>query len=142
MTTQRLTIERHTHLGGASHEGPLSECREHSHRYAESRTIEVRTSPTERIAFCAVDGCTWWRDVATDEPEPYAVNSGLEHDTPGTGLVPFPEEVEDRGPRNSLAPFREDDGFMRCESGWTNDRCYFRLGHEGPHSNAGPEDGR
>lgn len=28
-----------------------------------------------------------------------------------------------------------DLGITRCESGWTGDRCYFRLGHEGPHSN-------
>lgn len=23
----------------------------------------------------------------------------------------------------------------RCESGWTGDRCTYRLGHPGPHSN-------
>ena len=40
------------------------------------------------------------------------------------------------GPRTVLTPILEEDGFMRCESGWTNDRCYFRLGHSGQHSNA------
>jgi hypothetical protein len=26
---------------------------------------------------------------------------------------------------------------MKCESGWTGDRCSFRLDHFGPHSNEG-----
>lgn len=94
MTTDRHTITRHTHSGGASHEGPLSECREHSHRTAESRNIVVRRG----VATCKVDGCTWTRDVER---------------------------------ASSL------NGFPRCESGWTGDRCTFRLGHEGDHSNPG-----
>jgi len=45
------------------------------------------------------------------------------------------EQPPERGFRTTLAPILEDDGFTRCESGWTNDRCYLRLGHDGPHSN-------
>lgn len=31
--------------------------------------------------------------------------------------------------------WRELGTHTRCESGWTGDRCHFRLGHPGPHSN-------
>lgn len=60
MTTDHLTITRHTHLGGATHDGALSDCREHSHRWADSSTIETRND----VAYCTAEGCGWWRPIA------------------------------------------------------------------------------
>lgn len=31
---------------------------------------------------------------------------------------------------------------VRCESGWTGDRCTYRLGHDGPHSNESESEAR
>ena len=54
------------------------------------------------VDACGRTGNHTFHGVADpDEPEPYAVDSGLEHDTPGTGLVPFPDVVEERLPVRS-----------------------------------------